>query len=191
MNIDPRLIEQCIRKERKAQFELYKKMYGFMMGICIRYTSNNEDARSLVNLGYLKILNNLQKKREEVPFGLWARRVMINSIIDEYRKNKKEKEFLEYQDFTDRDDDDYLTDVNDAVKRMDVAEIQKFIDKLPNVSRKVFNLFVVDGYGHKEIADLLGMSEGTSKWHLSTAKQKLREDILNEASLEIKNKMAG
>lgn len=191
MNIDQRLIEQCIRKERKAQFELYKKMYGFMMGICIRYTSNNEDARSLLNQGYLKILNNLEKKREEVPFGLWARRVMINSIIDEYRKNKKEKEFLEYQDFTDRDDDDYLTDVNDAVKRMDVAEIQKFIDRLPNVSRKVFNLFVVDGYGHKEIADLLGMSEGTSKWHLSTAKQKLREDILNEASIELKNKLAG
>ncbi len=160
-----------------------------MMGICIRYAGSSEDARSLMNTGFLKILKNLEKRREEIPYGLWARRVMINSIIDEYRKNKREKEMMEYHDFTDRQDDDSLVDVNDAVRRMDVAEIQKHIDRLPKLSKKVFNLFVIDGYGHKEIGDMLGMSEGTSKWHLSTAKKKLRESILGE-TVEVKKKIA-
>ena len=114
---------------------------------------------------------------------------MINSIIDEYRKTRKERELLEYQDFTDRADDSGLTEVNDAIKRMDVAEIQSHIDKLPNMSRKVFNLFVVDGFSHKEIAEMLNMSVGTSKWHLSTAKEKLKEYILGEAVV-LKSKTA-
>jgi len=179
MNIEQEILRQCIDKERKAQFALYKQLYSFLMSICVRYCNNREDAQSLLNLGFLKLLNNLEKYKQEIPFGLWARRVMINTIIDEYRKNKKEKELLEYHDFTDRNDDETLTDVNEAVKKMDVQEIQNYIDKLPNVSRRVFNLFVVDGYGHKEIAEMLGMSEGTSKWHLNNAREKLKQAINN------------
>lgn len=179
MNIEQEILRQCIDKERKAQFALYKQLYSFLMSICVRYYNNHEDAKSVLNLGFLKLLNNLEKYKQEIPFGLWARRVMINTIIDEYRKNKKEKELLEYHDFTDRNDDETLTDVNEAVKKMDVQEIQNYIDKLPNVSRRVFNLFVVDGYGHKEIAEMLGMSEGTSKWHLNNAREKLKQAINN------------
>jgi RNA polymerase sigma factor (sigma-70 family) len=189
MNIEQELIRQCIDKERKAQFALYKQLYSFLMSICIRYCNNREDAQSLLNLGYLKLLNNLEKYRQEIPFGLWTRRLMINTIIDEYRKNKKEKELLEYHDFTDRSDDESLTEVNDAVKRMDVQEIQNHIDKLPNVSKKVFNLFVVDGYGHKEIAEMLGITEGTSKWHLNNAREKLKEMINFSTTLEVTTKV--
>ena len=189
MNIEQELIRQCIDKERKAQFALYKQLYSFLMSICIRYCNNREDAQSLLNLGYLKLLNNLEKYRQESPFGLWTRRLMINTIIDEYRKNKKEKELLEYHDFTDRSDDESLTEVNDAVKRMDVQEIQNHIDKLPNVSKKVFNLFVVDGYGHKEIAEMLGITEGTSKWHLNNAREKLKEMINFSTTLEVTTKV--
>lgn len=177
MDIEQDILRQCIQKDRKAQFLLYKQSYSFLMSICVRYCNNREDAQSLLNLGFLKIINNLEKYKEEIPFGLWARRVMINTIIDEYRKNKKEKELLEYHDFTDRRDDETLVEINDAVKRMDAQEIHKHIEKLPNVSKKVFNLFVVDGYGHKEIATMLGMSEGTSKWHLNNAREKLKEMI--------------
>jgi len=189
MNIEQELLQRCIDKERKAQFALYKQLYGFMMSICLRYCNNREDAQSLLNLGYLKLLNNLEKYRQDVPFGLWARRVMINTIIDEYRKNKKEKELLEYHDFSERNDEESLVEINDAVKRMDVAEIQQHIDKLPNVSRRVFNLFVVDGFGHKEISAMLGMSEGTSKWHLNNAREKLKEYILG-VEVEFKSKTA-
>ncbi len=177
MNIEQELLRQCIEMERKAQFALYKQLYSFLMSICIRYCKNREDAQSLMNLGYLKLLNNLEKYRQEIPFGLWARRLMINTIIDEYRKNKKEKELLEYHDFTDRREDETMVEINDAVKRMDAQEIQRHIDKLPNVTKKVFNLFVVDGFGHKDIAEMLGMSEGTSKWHLNNAREKLKATI--------------
>ena len=190
MNIEQELLRQCIDKERKAQFALYKQLYSFLMSICIRYCNNKEDAQSLLNLGYLKLLNNLEKYKQEIPFGLWARRLMINTIIDEYRKNKKEKELLEYHDFTDRREDETLVEINDAVKRMDAQEIQRDIDKLPNVSKKVFNLFVVDGFGHKEIAEMLGMSEGTSKWHLNNAREKLKVRILGTEVVEIKSKTA-
>lgn len=189
MNIEQELLRQCIDKERKAQSALYKQMYSFLMSICVRYTNNREDAQSLLNLGFLKLLNNLEKYRQEIPFGLWARRLMINTIIDEYRKNKKEKELLEYHDFTDRNDDETLTEVNDAIRRMDVEEIQNHIDKLPNISRRVFNLFVVDGFGHKEISGMLGMSEGTSKWHLNNAREKLKQSILG-VEVELKTKTA-
>lgn len=177
MTIEQELLRQCIDKERKAQFALYKQVYSFLMSICVRYTNNREDAQSVLNLGFLKLLNNLEKYKAEIPFGLWARRLMINTIIDEYRKNKKEKELLEYHDFSDRNDEENMVEVNDAIKRMDVQEIQNHIDRLPNVSKKVFNLFVVDGFGHKEIAAMLGMSEGTSKWHLNNAREKLKELI--------------
>lgn len=184
MNIEQEILRQCINKERKAQFALYKQMYGFLMSICIRYGNSKEEAQSLLNLGFLKILNNLEKYRSEIPFALWARRVMLNAIIDEYRKNKKEKELVEYRDFTERNDEEDLTEINEAVKRMDAAEIQSHIDKLPNASKKVFNLFAVDGFGHKEIAEMLGMSEGTSKWHLNNAREKLKQYIQQEVKLK-------
>lgn len=184
MNIDTGLIKSCLKQDKKAQFLLYKNCYGFLMGICLRYYNNQDDAKAALNTGFLKILTKLDSYKTNIPFGLWIRRIMINTIIDEFRKNKNLIANVEFRDAEDYEMVDHL-DFNEAEKKLSVEQLEGFIKQLPNVTAKVFNLYAIDGYSHKEIADLLGMSDGTSKWHLSTARQKLKE-MINE-HLGLKN----
>ena len=175
--IDEAILEACLEKNSRAQFRLYKLCYSFLMGICVRYNKNREDAEEVLNMGFLKMLNNISKYKKEVPFTLWMRRIMINTIIDEYRKNKKGKELFQPIDFNEYHEEFDDAVVNDYVKKMDTEQLQLLIDKLPTMSRSVFNLFVIDGYKHEEIGKMLGMSTGTSKWHLNLARTRLKEMI--------------
>ncbi len=175
MNIEIDLITACIRKERKAQYELYKQVFRYLMSICIRYTHSYEEANEALNMGYLKILNNMEKYRADVPFKAWIRKIMVNVLIDEYRKQKKEKDNMRMVvDFADQTP---MVELNNAIAKMDAERIHKLIMELPPVSQKVFNLFVVDGFEHKEIAEMLGITEGTSKWHLHNSREQLKEKL--------------
>lgn len=173
MNVNLDLITACVNRERKAEYELYKMTYSYLMGVCFRYTSSGERAREMVNVGFLKILNNISKYRPEIPFKTWIRKVMINILIDEFRKEKKHIENLKYVE--NYNESNSYSEVNNAVTNMNVEQIHALIQQLPPVSQQVFNLFVIDGYGHKEIAGMLAMSEGTSKWHLNFSRNKLKE----------------
>jgi RNA polymerase sigma factor (sigma-70 family) len=175
LNIELELITGCLNKERKAQYDLYKKTYGFLMAICRRYANSSYEADDLLNIGFLKILNNLDKYQPKIPFGIWIRKVMINTIIDEFRKNISHKEKISYVE--EHFDSNIQIDLNEALSSLNMEEIQTCIDQLPPVSKKVFNLFIIDGYSHKEIADLLNISEGTSKWHVNFSRIKLQELI--------------
>lgn len=174
MNIQEQLIKDCKRGDRKAQFQLYKSCFNVLMGVCMRYQKNEEDAKAILNQGFLKILNNLDKYQPEVPFIAWIRRIMINTIIDDFRKNRKVKELIEYQDFSENGTFNSMVDFNEADKRFDAENLELLIRELPPMSRKVFNLFAIDGYAHKEIALMLEISDGTSKWHLNFARKKLQ-----------------
>lgn len=112
-----------------------------------------------------------------MPFGLWVRRITINTIIDEFRKKKLVYEQTELVDFDDPENEADRTVLNNYVQKMDAAQIQAMIDTLPETSRRVFNLFAIDGFSHKEIAAMAGISEGTSKWHVNFARTKLKELI--------------
>lgn len=175
MNVQPQLIALCIKQDRKAEYELYKISYSFLLSICVRYTRDLDTAKENLNLGYLKILRNLEAYSPDVPFHMWMRKLMINTLIDEYRRNKIERETITYVDnYYDNND---FSDVNEALSRMSYQQILDEINKLPEATRKVFNLFAIDGFSHKEIAEILDISEGTSKWHLSEARLKLKESI--------------
>ncbi|MGD1845114.1 MAG: RNA polymerase sigma factor [Salibacteraceae bacterium] len=174
MGIDKELLSLCIQKDRKAQFELYRQSYSILMSVCLRYEKNKEDATSLLNLGFLKVLSNLEKYSQEAPFEAWIRRIMINTIIDEFRKNRKQKELIEYNDLSEDRGTNVQISYNDADQRFDAEELQQMLTRLPVLSQKVFNLHVIDGYSHKEIGKMLDMSDGTSKWHVSFARKKLR-----------------
>lgn len=177
MNIEIDLITACIRKERKAQYDLYKQVFRYLMSICVRYTHSYEEANEALNTGFLKILNNLEKYKADVPFKAWIRKIMVNVLIDEYRKQKKEKEntkmMLDYVEHTP------MVEINNAIAKMDAERIHRLIMELPIVSQRVFNLFVIDGFDHKEIAAMLGISEGTSKWHLHNSRELLKEKLVN------------
>ena len=180
MNIELDLITACINRERRAEYELYKLTYRYLMSICIRYTRNKEEAEDCLNIGFLKILQNLNKYKVEVPFKAWIRKVMVNSLIDNYRKQKKRQEQIKYiENYIETSD---FADVNNALTKMNTEQIHTMIKQLPPTSQQVFNLYAIDGFAHKEIAEMLDMSEGTSKWHLSFSRQQLKEMIANTVS---------
>lgn len=180
MNIQSQLIKDCINRNRRAEYEMYKLLYSFLMSVCYRYTNQKELAEEMLNMGYLKILNNLEKYDHSMPFRAWIRRIMINTLIDEYRKNKSLKSKISYvEEYYDTEE---FSETNDALKKLSAAEILQMIEKLPRASAQVFNLFAIDGFSHKEIAEMLEISEGTSKWHLNYARQKLKE-MINETVL--------
>lgn len=173
MNIDKELIKACIAKKRKAQFQLYKLCYGILMSVCFRYENNKEDAEFLLNKAFYKILTKLESYSEQVPFEAWIRRIAINTAIDEYRKNQRSK--LDFVEEPQQVSPLNQLDYNEADKKFDAEELLNLVKKLPPASQRVFNLYVIDGFNHKEIAEKLDMSEGTSKWHLSSARKKLKE----------------
>ena len=183
MDIQPQLIALCIKQDRKAEYELYKVTYSYLMSICMRYSRDKDTASESLNMGFLKILKNLATYKPEVPFKAWIRRVMVNTLIDEYRKNKREKEKVTYvENYYDSSD---FSDVNEALSRINYNQLLVHINLLPEATKKVFNLFAIDGYSHKEIGEMLMISEGTSKWHLNAARQKLKEYIENSVLTRI------
>jgi RNA polymerase sigma factor (sigma-70 family) len=184
MEIPQELIERCRKGERKAENELYRVLYGFLMSITRRYVKQEEMARELVNIGFCRLLMKVDKYRPEAPFQYWARKIMVNVLINE---NKKEKlHYGNHQYVEGHYDDEKYSEINLAIEKFDLAHITLRIDQLPPASKRVFNLFIIDGYSHQEIAELLGISEGTSKWHLNAAREKLKELLVKKkVNLEI------
>jgi RNA polymerase sigma factor (sigma-70 family) len=180
MTIEPEVIKACIEGERRAQNELYKMTYSYLMSICIRYTRNSDRAKEVLNLGFFKILRYLNTYNTNEPFKPWIRKVMINTLIKEYKKEKKHNQNLMYVE--DYHDTEKYSELNTVMEKINSEQICGFITQLPSASRQVFNLYFIDGYKHREIADMLEISEGTSKWHLNSAREKLKEMILNAVS---------
>ena len=172
------LIARCLREEPKAQYQLYKVLYGEMMSICSRYERNKQDAVDRMNQGFLKILTSLNTRRPEVPFEYWTRRIMINTVIDEFRKDRQRKT-REVLDAPLEGQGDH--DVNDYLRDMEADAFAELLQRVPDASRRIFNLFAIEGFSHAEIADLAGISEGTSKWHVSHARQVLQQAIAQRA----------
>ncbi len=168
------LIAGCIRGDRKAQYGMYRALYPMLMSICSRYERDRQNAMARLNEGFLKILQRLHERREGVPFEAWVRRVMINTIIDEFRRDRSRREHEVPMDNGTINDHELI---NDYLHTMEAEALEVLLQKLPPMSRNVFNLFAVDGYGHGEIAEMLGMSIGTSKWHVSHARKILQEAI--------------
>ena len=174
--IDYRLIERCLKEDQRAQSELYKLLYKQLIGTCWRYASDKEQAIEYMNLGFVRILLNLKQYRPEVPFELWARRVTINTIINEFKKNKvwKDRNRVGLPDFLMQSTEE--SDLSVAQQDMLEAIRSKALE-LPPMTLKVFNLFAIDGYSHSEISEMLGISEGTSAWHFSDGKRRIREGL--------------
>ena len=177
MDVTSDILNACKRDDRKAIQFLYEHCFKKLMPICYRYHNNEEDARSSLNIGFMKILNGLETVDEDLNFSAWSKRIMVNTLIDEYRKKKNYLSHISAKE-TERELDFHAeSSVNEAESDLGYETLLKLINQLPEISRKVFNLYIIDGFNHKEIGDLLGISEGTSKWHLSTARKILREKL--------------
>lgn len=166
-------LDACARKERWAQRKLYEDHYGSLMGVCLRYANNQEDARDILHEGFIKIYSNISKYRAGTSLTAWLRRVMVNTAID-YHRRLVRRRTDDLEQTTANLDSDYP----DAVSQVGEKEILKAVRSLSPVYRTVFNLYVVEGFSHREIADSLGITESTSRSNLVKARLKLQEILL-------------
>ncbi|AFC23770.1 RNA polymerase, sigma-24 subunit, ecf subfamily protein [Saprospira grandis str. Lewin] len=139
-----------------------------MYGIAMRYTKNQEEALDILNTSFLKVFTSLDKYKDSNNLAGWIAKIVFNSAIDHVRRNTKYKQVINYN--IERDGAVH----NGSLQQLQAEDLFRLIHRLPNASRSVFNLYVVDGYKHKEIAEMLGISVGTSKWHLANARKELR-----------------
>ncbi len=190
-NITPELLRKCAQDDRKAIQVLYETCFGILMPVCLRYHAHEEDARSSFHLAFMKILKNLDTVPDDLAFFPWAKRITVNTLIDEYRKQRNYSQKVVGKE-TDRDLEIHGShNENGGEQEVGYEMIMRLVADLPDLTSKVFNLFVIEGYSHKEIAELLEMSEGTSKWHLSTGRKILREKLeALEKIKEVKLKLA-
>ena len=166
---DSDLIEGCLKGDRKIQHELYKRFAPKMYAVCLRYASNAEEAEDILQEGFIKVYNKIGSFRKEGSFEGWIRRIFVNTAIEQFRK----KVYL--QPITDIEEDTVEGKYLSVLDRLSEKDIIQLIQQLSPGYRTVFNMYVVEGYTHKQISELLGISEGTSKSQLSRAKQILQD----------------
>jgi RNA polymerase sigma factor (sigma-70 family) len=173
MPISKDILDGCLQNNRQSQKLLYEQYHSFLMGVCYRYVPDVNESRFLVNEGFFKILTRLDKYDTRIPFEVWIRRVMVNTVIDHFRKNNRHNKMTVLQDEI-KYNGTANGSLGDTEKEVEAEHLRLMLEQVPEVSRKVFNLFAIDGYSHKEIAALMQITEGTSKWHVSSARQVLR-----------------
>ncbi len=162
------IIEACVQKEKWAQKEIYETFYSPMYSICLRYARHDQEASDLVHEGFIKVFRYIDKYSPGTSLYSWIKRVIINNCIDYYRKESRRR--------TENLDTVYGASIDNpsALSELSHEEILGAIQQLTDSYRAVFNLYVIEGYAHKEIAEKLNISESTSRSNLVKARTKLK-----------------
>ncbi|MCD6065053.1 MAG: sigma-70 family polymerase sigma factor [Flavipsychrobacter sp.] len=164
------LIQACIRNERSAQEKLYHLFYSRMMGVVRRYIDHQEQAEEVLNNGFLRAFQKIEQYTFQGSFEGWLRKIVFHAVSDYVKQNVRynekivlvEKDQLIHKDHADR---------------LYYNQLLELVQALPDATKAVFNMYVMEGYSHKEIGKMLGISEGTSKWHLSEGRRMLKDKI--------------
>ena len=179
------LLDSCKKGDAVSQERLYRHFYSYSISICLRYSKTREEAIEILNDGFFKIFTKIEKHVKGFSFKGWLRRVMINSAIDYFRKNEKHYNGLDIS---------YLKHKSTSASVIDdlsEQEIVEAIRQLPPSYRMVFNLHVIEGFNHEEIANQLSISVGTSKSNLAVARNKLRKILTAENTERLKEEQNG
>jgi RNA polymerase sigma-70 factor (ECF subfamily) len=166
---DADLIEGCRREDRKMQYELYQRFAPKMYGVCLRYAGNSEEAEDILQEGFIKVFRKIGSFRGEGSFEGWIRRIFVNTAIEHFRR----KTYL--QPITEKEENTVEAQYLSVLDSLAERDIISLVQQLSPGYRTVFNMYVVEGYTHKQIAEMLGISEGTSKSQLSRAKLILQD----------------
>ncbi|MFN0214848.1 MAG: RNA polymerase sigma factor [Saprospiraceae bacterium] len=162
-------VEALTRQERWAQQQVYEENYSRMMGICMRYAGSRDEAVDLLHEAFIKIFQNISRYKVGTSLGAWIRTIVVNTCIDYYRRNSRRRtEDLDGIVNISSDDPDILSHLTER-------EILDAVQQLSPAYRAVFNLYVVEGFSHKEIGDALYITESTSRSNLVKARLKLQE----------------
>ena len=168
------LIEKCKKDDRKAQEQLYRKYSNILFGICLKYSRNKHEAEDNLHDSFMTIFEKIGQYKAKGSFEGWIKRITINTVLQKYRK----EEYLKV--VSDNVEDE--VEIETGYAGIELKTLLKYIQELPNKYRTTFNLYVLDGYSHKEISTLLGTSTGTSKSNLARARMILKEKIENNIS---------
>ena len=169
---DEQMVQGCIQKNTIVQKYLYEKFAYDMMGVCLRYADNREEAEDVLQNGFIIVFQNIESFKGTGPLGGWIRKIMVNTALTNIRKNKKLKRNIIFENI-----EFMLPSSNHIYENLVAKDLLKIIQTLPTGFRTVFNLYAIEGYTHKEIGDMLGISEGTSKSQYSRAKTYLQKLI--------------
>ncbi|MDF1866112.1 MAG: sigma-70 family RNA polymerase sigma factor [Saprospiraceae bacterium] len=167
---EEQLVKSCLRGDSTAQRALYEHFKVPMFRLCLRYAKDRPEAEDLLQDGFIRVFLDLHQYKFNGALGGWIRRVIVNVALQHIRKNKKMSNVVELETVV----NDYQTD-EDVFSNMGVKALTKIIQKLPPGYRAVFNMYVIEGYSHKEIAEKMNFTVGSSKSQLSKAKAMLRE----------------
>ncbi len=165
------IIEGCRRKNPKAQRVLYEQMSARMYGVCLRYAGSVEDAQDVLHEGFIKVFEKIDQFQGKGAFEGWVRRIMVNTALEKYRSHFK---IINIQDnILEAEEQGY----EELAENLTANELLTFIQELSPKYRAVFDLYAIEGYTHKEISEMLNISEGTSKSNLSRARAILQEKV--------------
>ena len=173
---DKELVSGCLNGEVAAQRQLYARFAGRMMGICMRYATCEAEAEDIMQEGFIQIFRKMDSFKGDGALGGWVRRIMINCALQNYRKSKYLRLAVEHDEALLEPDTQH-----DVLSQLGAAELMKLIQQLPDGYRMVFNLYAIEGYTHKEIAEELAISVNTSKSQFSRARALLRKLIQDHA----------
>lgn len=172
-----KILEGCLKGNLKAQRELYDCFASKMLGVCMRYAANREEAKDLLHDGFIKVFTKLDTFSGSGPLEAWMRRIFVNTALEQLRKNDVLRDAVDYEGFTDNMGAE--VDIESDLNRDELMEI---INGMPTGYRTVFNLYAIEGYAHQEIAEMLHISEGTSKSQYARAKVWLQTKITSKYS---------
>lgn len=171
-NIDE-LVKRCKAGQRKAQELLYKQLAGKMLGVCMRYATDRMEAEDMLQNGFIRVFQKMEDYRGEGSFEGWVRRIMVHCSIEYYRRHHKMMQLVDVGEAGEE------PSVNAAAaSSLEAKDLLLLIKTLSPGYRMVFNLYAIDGYSHKEIAEMTGITEGASKSQLSRARAILKEQVL-------------
>jgi len=173
------LIKKCASGNSLAQKTFYEKFAGKMMGVCLRYTKDYEEAQDVMQDAFIKIFGKLSEYEKKGSLEGWVRRIVVNTALDSYRKNKKHQQNVAVETV-----DYMLENKTYIIEELNANDLLVIIKTLPAGYQMVFNLFAIEGYSHKEIAERLNITESTSKSQFSRAKKQLRELLVKNKIVE-------
>lgn len=171
------LIDKCKKGDRKAQEQLYRQYSNILFGICLKYSRNKTEAEDSLHDSFMTIFEKIGQYKSKGSFEGWIKRISINTVLQKYRK----EEYLKVVS----DNVEEEVEIESGYTDIGLQTLLKYIQELPNKYRMTFNLYVLDGYSHKEISSMLGTSPGTSKSNLARARMILKEKIQNKTTKAI------
>lgn len=170
---DETLVQKCVSGNGEAQRKLFDRFSPLMLGVAMRYIKDKEHAEDVLQDGFIKVYNNLHRFEYKGSLEGWIRRIIVNTALDQIRKNKKNINDLHL------DDSNFeIIQKSDTIGKLEAEVLMEIIQQLPDGYRVVFNMFAIEGYSHKEIAEELNISESTSKSQYSRAKSVLRKTLI-------------